>query len=242
MEHPVACGWNCFLINFKTQPHSKLRSERGIVSSFLTYRLSLFCSMTTGTKGQSESQLWALCYLLCCCVMTDCWQFSEKKWKQFPSWPLNPLTINQPDNYLNFRPTRFRGWGEKYVKRIVDPSWHSPWLVTSSVSIAPCLMQGESAAWMFQMPAVFLFFFFIKALRETSVGLSSWSQSVEITSMHSLNPLLQSRGQVGYHRFSIYAWSALFLLHSDPRQNDNCTQIKLCFSLMETRQGCGGQV
>jgi len=78
--HPVASGWKCSLINFKTHPISELRARGGIFSFFIYLYSGCFSAEATLIKGQSSQRLFLI--LL---VVRVCHQSVENKVRQFLS-------------------------------------------------------------------------------------------------------------------------------------------------------------
>lgn len=142
--------------------HTPFKNEVRQRHSKLIYLLTdwLFCSMVTVIKGRLKRLFKAIRNLMILLFIRDFRQLSEKKARQFLSRPLNshnPSTTRATwiwGGYLS-------GLGAEIhqdncsLKQFMTPQQSlccALLCFDMSVSIA-CLMQGEIATWLFQMPA-----------------------------------------------------------------------------------------
>lgn len=87
VAHPVACGWKCSLINFRTHPIQSCG-----------FKLFYLLSAWTLIKDVSW---FANCFVVYWWLSAIFRQ--KKKGGRFRNWPLNSLKIHQPKGFLNLR-------------------------------------------------------------------------------------------------------------------------------------------
>lgn len=87
VAHPVACGWKCSLINFRTHPIQSCGCK-------------LFYVLSARTLIKDVSWF-ANCFVVYWWLSAIFRQ--KKKGGRFRNWPLNSLKIHQPKGFLNLR-------------------------------------------------------------------------------------------------------------------------------------------